>query len=262
MKIKSRSGPASGFTLIELLVVVSVIALLLAILLPSLSLAHESGNMAVCGTQLNQLYNGSFHYAVENEDRIPYFAYLSGRGSLPEWWATQVAQAIGQFEAEIYTCPSDKNPHTNVSVYYNGATISMVKPRTVAVYKKGKNIVVTGSSRSVVLPITYRGSCDLTETNLDTGALEARKMTSWARPTEAIMLIEASAQGPRECFRFMYHMGALDMTTKGHFLTSRSWAGWDRHLGQANYLFLDGHVDTLMPYDAGLLANKQEYAVP
>jgi len=50
-----RSKP-SGFTLIELLVVITIIALMVAILLPSLSNAREAAKRAVCLTKMRQIY--------------------------------------------------------------------------------------------------------------------------------------------------------------------------------------------------------------
>ncbi len=253
----------AAFTLIELLVVVSVIALLLAILLPSLSMAHESGNMTVCGTQMNQLYNASFLYATENEDRIPYFAWKDGRTPLVEWWPTQVAQSMDNFEAEVYKCPSDEDPHNNATVYLAGSSISMQRPPAVTT-GKGKNRVTRPAGRSVQLPITYRGSCDMVEeTRPGSGQYNARKLSSWVRPTDALMMIEARANfdiasGDRECFRFKDHLGVLASGTRSHL----NQQDWERHLGQSNYLFIDGHVQTLLPHDAGQLANNQEHYLP
>ncbi len=61
----------SGFTLIELLVVVSIIALLISILLPSLAKARELARRAVCATNLNNAGKGFHTYAAENNESWP-----------------------------------------------------------------------------------------------------------------------------------------------------------------------------------------------
>ncbi len=60
-----------AFTLIELLVVVSIIALLISILLPSLRRAREQARTAVCGSQKAALTRGLNAYFAENKDWIP-----------------------------------------------------------------------------------------------------------------------------------------------------------------------------------------------
>jgi prepilin-type N-terminal cleavage/methylation domain-containing protein/prepilin-type processing-associated H-X9-DG protein len=59
-----------AFTLIELLVVISIIAVLMAILMPSLNRAREQGKRAVCLNSLRQLGMAWIMYADENDDRI------------------------------------------------------------------------------------------------------------------------------------------------------------------------------------------------
>lgn len=61
---------ARAFTLIELLVVIAIIALLIAILLPALGKAKDSGRQTVCLTQLKQLQLGWELYADANQDVI------------------------------------------------------------------------------------------------------------------------------------------------------------------------------------------------
>ena len=61
----------SAFTLIEILVVVAIIALLVAILLPSLSRAREVAKRTVCGANISQIGKSMFVYANENRRSFP-----------------------------------------------------------------------------------------------------------------------------------------------------------------------------------------------
>lgn len=62
-----------GFTLIELLVVVAIIALLVAILLPSLSRAKELAKRANCSSNLHSVGQGVHLYAQDYRDVLPSF---------------------------------------------------------------------------------------------------------------------------------------------------------------------------------------------
>ncbi|MCC6579185.1 MAG: type II secretion system protein [Phycisphaeraceae bacterium] len=57
-----------GFTLIELLVVISVIALLIAILLPALQEARAAAQAIQCGTQMRQVLIGWSMYSDANKE--------------------------------------------------------------------------------------------------------------------------------------------------------------------------------------------------
>ncbi|MGB9626169.1 MAG: prepilin-type N-terminal cleavage/methylation domain-containing protein [Phycisphaerae bacterium] len=65
-----------AFTLIELLVVVAIIALLIAILLPSLARARDQAKTLVCKTRLVQLYHGHNYYGYDNSGIYPHW----------NWW--------------------------------------------------------------------------------------------------------------------------------------------------------------------------------
>ncbi len=68
--IDRRLLRASAFTLIELLVVISILALLVAILLPSLRKAREQAKETVCSTYLGSFGRGFVVYANVYKDRL------------------------------------------------------------------------------------------------------------------------------------------------------------------------------------------------
>ncbi len=112
----SRRKPGA-FTLIELLVVVAIIALLISILLPSLSQAREQAKTLVCKTRLRELYHGHAMYAVEWAGKFPDF----DQWLWPGWVTVSQKYAnvnskywveYGQIyrylrDPQVYFCPAD-----------------------------------------------------------------------------------------------------------------------------------------------------------
>lgn len=108
-----------GFTLIELLVVISIIALLIAILLPALGAARRSARAMQCLSNQRGHGIGFVGYALENKDLLPYGYYSIADASEPsgfrqaDWMITITGYMTGEkatyqnnTEAvETFACP-------------------------------------------------------------------------------------------------------------------------------------------------------------
>lgn len=71
MQPHKHGSRASAFTLIELLVVVSIVALLVALILPSLGAAKEASRRVTCTSNLRQLGIAVQVYANDNRQFVP-----------------------------------------------------------------------------------------------------------------------------------------------------------------------------------------------
>lgn len=83
-----------AFTLVELLVVISIIALLLAVLMPALSRARQQGKSIVCRSNIKQLTLATRTYAVENKGKMMPFGETVG-----QIWYHLLAPYMGKKDA-------------------------------------------------------------------------------------------------------------------------------------------------------------------
>lgn len=125
-----------AFTLIELLVVISVIALLMAVLIPVLKAAKETATGAICASNLHNLAAAWFTYTIENDGRLVDGDVPSSTGGFAKrtFWVTPPMDENGRYigdsplldiedkkrgirdgtlfpyvkDEEVYHCPADK----------------------------------------------------------------------------------------------------------------------------------------------------------
>ena len=68
---------AGAFTLIDVLVSIAVIGLLIAIMLPSISMVRESARKVICSSSMRQVGLGMNLYAEDNKDMLPSSVFLA-----------------------------------------------------------------------------------------------------------------------------------------------------------------------------------------
>jgi prepilin-type N-terminal cleavage/methylation domain-containing protein/prepilin-type processing-associated H-X9-DG protein len=101
---------ARAFTLIELLVVISIVALLIAILLPALSRARESAQKITCLSQTRQITLGNIFYAEDHDGWFP-IVHDNTATNYRQWRRDGVGDYFS--DRRIMRCPGQRDPRVN-----------------------------------------------------------------------------------------------------------------------------------------------------
>jgi prepilin-type N-terminal cleavage/methylation domain-containing protein len=101
-----------AFTLVELLVAISVIALLMALLLPAMGRARESARRTACATNLKQVGVGLRMYISRRNDRLPHVSFMPSVSPAPLQGPkpiriVDVLKHEFSGGTEVFQCPSD-----------------------------------------------------------------------------------------------------------------------------------------------------------
>jgi prepilin-type N-terminal cleavage/methylation domain-containing protein/prepilin-type processing-associated H-X9-DG protein len=104
---RAGSYRKSGFTLIELLVVIAIIAILAAMLLPTLSKAKAKGRGIACINNLKQLQLCWFMYAADFNDNLVY-NNSHGAGEPPGWVSGWIKTATDATNVTLLMAPNGK----------------------------------------------------------------------------------------------------------------------------------------------------------
>jgi prepilin-type N-terminal cleavage/methylation domain-containing protein/prepilin-type processing-associated H-X9-DG protein len=112
---------ARAFTLVELLVVISIIAILAALLLPSLAGAKSSARTAYCLGNKRQLSLAWLMYAQDNRDRLAYNSTWDISGNdywwpdAPNWVDSEIDWSTGAWNTNMMS--SEMETNSSISPY-------------------------------------------------------------------------------------------------------------------------------------------------
>lgn len=210
-----------AFTLIELLVVVAIIAVLIAILIPSLSRAREQGKAVKCQSNMRMLAVAVTLYAQQNRDWLPQWGFNHGGGDTNKSraWLKTMGKEYGE-NAGLLRCPVDRSP-------------TWIKPYN-------GNLRVTSYATNYFLSAENKND---TEIGFRSG--HPFNSTRWVeRPAATVFVAELAEEGDYAVSdhvhpeNWAYFFPAERAEAAGQ-------VALERHLKQANYAYLDGHAERL-----------------
>lgn len=216
-----------AFTLVELLVVIGIIAVLIGVLIPTLSAARASAMDTQCRSQLRQLYLAQQLYAAANRDRMAPVVhagmpspYASGARS----WRDALAETLrtnNQSIDRIFECP--RRPDEAVNTY--------------------------GLNSAIAMPqwgLRMSKRTDATRTQIDYTGVAAEK------PFSQLILFADKGASSDDMLRSSDGFAFIIEPTQWGIWNA--WEQWVRHspLGtfrhrgaKANAVFMDGHVEAV-----------------
>lgn len=196
-----------AFTLVELLVAISIVAVLMAILMPALARARQQGRSIICLNNLRQMVIASQIYVNNNDGFYP-IAYMNNftasMSTFYAWdftsiknWDTLEQEVIpgllweGETIEKVQQCPSFKGYHNWIDDPYTG-------------YNYNTSYIGHGQLESCVIParaaiVRKPDQCALFGDGQWSGGANKFMRAPWSSECDTVSFRAAGTQGYRHC---------------------------------------------------------------
>ncbi len=234
------------FTLIELLVVIAIIAILAAMLLPSLAGARNMSRKISCKNNQKQIYNGIILYASDNDLWMPPCSWKQSY----TYYISDYMKCNNAVKWDLVYSNSDpwSNGTVQTGIGFRSPSGVLFCPSTV---KPASNSPSWGTYQEK----TYYCSNYSPGINSWSSAEAGVRAGSWLQCKSAKLnyyrKLEAISEGSvimgEQNFTYSddarnYPGSWMTGPYAGHNVSSYDSAAWNHHRNSANFLFKDGHV--------------------
>lgn len=252
--IGCRNSLRKRFTLIELLVVVAIIAILIALLLPALRRARETAKTTMCLSNQRQIGLAMLMHVNDHHGDFPWMDArspdnaVSNPGLDRRTWRAEIWAYTKN--TEVYDCPSE-----TTDLYHNDPALKEALKSTTAdpksleqEYKHPSGIGGAGAHWTVHTagahgkPVLVRG--------LSTNAVRTKSINIDSPQSTLLAGDGHTSKTDPERHWCIWANSPYDGDSFGFSRQGDPNSyGWNRHLGRANYLFVDGHAKPLFNTD-------------
>lgn len=218
-----------GFTLIELLTVIAIVGILVGIIIPVVGASRASARKTACLNNLRQIGAACQLYAGEHKGRFPYGYYVPAPGNSGQsngTWDIQISPYLGRAITGSVTgdypallCPSD------------------VTPATASGNARRSYSMIRGSDGFGVSSNAVPGA---------SGPSPGIMQAAVAEFPRTLLIVERSQSVASGGSDNLVGSVACSVTDRPQDQINYG-NGVNLHAGLFNYLFADGHVESLRP---------------